>query len=110
MSQVKIMIPELSNHIPEIMKWYLNTKNSEYDQEIQQSHTADKPMASQGRASHNNRDTLRRQTKQSNQLSLPLIFLRIYTCTCKCFRFLNLSVIYMMTTIGWCISRICRTA
>ena len=37
----------------------------EYDQEIPQSQTADKCMASRGRA------TVRRQTKQSNQLSLP---------------------------------------
>ena len=36
---------------------------SEYDQDIPQSQTADKPMAPRGRA--------RQQTKQSNQLSLP---------------------------------------
>ena len=44
---------------------------SEYDQEILQSQTADKPMARQGRATHNY-DTPGRQIKQSNhQLSLP---------------------------------------
>ena len=45
-------------------------KVSEYNQEIPQSQTADKPMAPQG-SSHNNHETPRRQTKQSNQLSLP---------------------------------------
>ena len=43
---------------------------SEYDQEVSQSQTADKPMASWGRAIHN-RDTSGRQTKQINQLSHP---------------------------------------
>ena len=37
-------------------------ENSEYDKEIPQSQTADKPMAPRGRAT---------QTKQSNQPSLP---------------------------------------
>ena len=41
-------------------------KVSEYDQDIPQSQTADKPMAS-----INNHETPGRQTKQSNQLSLP---------------------------------------
>ena len=41
---------------------------SEYDQEIQQSQTADNPVVSQGRAPH---ETSRRQMKQSNQLSRP---------------------------------------
>ena len=44
--------------------------SSEYDQEIPQSQTADKPMASRGRATQQSRDT-RKLTKQSNQLSLP---------------------------------------
>ena len=39
-------------------------KICEYDQEIPQSQTADKPVA------HNNHETPGRQTKQSNQLSL----------------------------------------
>ena len=39
-------------------------KVSEYDQEISQLLTADKPEAPRGRAAG-------RQTKQSNQLSLP---------------------------------------
>ena len=43
---------------------------SEYDQEIPQSQTADKPMAPRGRATQPSRDT-RKQTKQSNHLSLP---------------------------------------
>ena len=43
---------------------------SEYDQEIPQSQTADKPMAPRRRATQRPRDTMR-QTKQSNQLSLP---------------------------------------
>ena len=47
-----------------------NMRNSEYDQEIPQSQIADKPMAPQGRA-HNHHETPGRQTKQSNQLSLP---------------------------------------
>ena len=43
---------------------------SEYDQEIPQSQTADKPMAREEEP-HNNHETPGRQTKQSNQLSLP---------------------------------------
>ena len=51
------------------LKYNLNiNKNSEYDQEIPQSQTADKPMAPQGRATKNH-ETPGRQTKQSNQLS-----------------------------------------
>ena len=46
-------------------------KNSEYDQEIPQSQTADNPMAPQGRATHNHHETQGRQTKQIKQLSLP---------------------------------------
>ena len=42
-------------------------ENSEYDQEIPQSQTADNPMVPQGRATQPSRDT----RKQSNQLSLP---------------------------------------
>ena len=44
---------------------------SEYDQEIPQSQTADKPMAPRGIATQPSRDTRIGQTKQSNQLSLP---------------------------------------
>ena len=40
---------------------------SEYDHEIPQSRTADKPEGDP----HNNHETPGRQTKQSNQLSLP---------------------------------------
>ena len=42
----------------------------EYDQEIPQSQTADKPMAPRGCATQISRET-RKQTKQSNQLSPP---------------------------------------
>ena len=42
-------------------------KNRQYDQEIPQSQTADKPVASP----RNNQETPGRKTKQSNQLSLP---------------------------------------
>ena len=45
-------------------------ENSEYDQEIPQSQTADNPVAPRGRASQPSRDT-RKTNKQSNQLSLP---------------------------------------
>ena len=44
---------------------------NEYGQEIPQSQTAGKPMATRGRATQNH-ETSGRQTKQSNQLSLPL--------------------------------------
>ena len=44
-------------------------KNSEYDQEISQSQTADNPVALRGTAAQPSRDT--RQIKQGNQLSLP---------------------------------------
>ena len=43
---------------------------SEYDQEMPQSQTADKPMALEEEP-HNHHETSGRQTKQSNQLSLP---------------------------------------
>ena len=43
---------------------------SDYDQEIPQSQTTDKPMAPQGET-HNNHETPGKQTKHSNQLSLP---------------------------------------
>ena len=45
----------------------LCVKNSEYDQEIQQSQTADRHREEEP---HNNHETPGRQTKQSNQLSL----------------------------------------
>ena len=45
-------------------------KNSEYDQEIPQSQTADNPVAPRGRAAQHH-ETPGRQIKQSNQLSLP---------------------------------------
>ena len=48
----------------------LRMKNSEYDQEIPQSQTADKPMTPRGMP-HSNHETPGRQTKKSNQLSLP---------------------------------------
>ena len=44
-------------------------KVSEYDQEIPQSQTADRPWHREEEP-HNNHDTAGRQTKQSNQLSL----------------------------------------
>ena len=47
----------------------LGKKVSEYDQEIPQSQTADKPMTTRGRTTQQLRDT-RKKTKQSNQLSL----------------------------------------
>ena len=43
---------------------------SEYDQEISQLQTADKPMAPRGRTTQPSQDT-RKTTKQSNQLSHP---------------------------------------
>ena len=51
-------------------------KNSEYDQEIPQSQTADNPVALRGpwhceEEPLNHRETPGRQIKQSNQLSLP---------------------------------------
>ena len=45
----------------------IRLKNSEYDQEIPQSQTADNPVAPRGRAAQ----PTGRQIKQSNQLSLP---------------------------------------
>ena len=43
-------------------------KNSEYDQEIPQSQTADNPVASRGRAAQPSRDT--RKTNQAKQSAL----------------------------------------
>ena len=45
-------------------------RNSDYDQDIPQSQTADKPMTPQGKATQQSQDT-RKTTKQCNQLSLP---------------------------------------
>ena len=44
---------------------------SEYDQEIPQSQTVDKPFALRGRARQQTQETPGRQTKLSSQLSLP---------------------------------------
>ena len=55
---------QLGQYIKEI------NKNSRFDQEKQQSQTADKPWHREEEP-HNNHDTPVRQTKQSNQLSLP---------------------------------------
>ena len=49
-------------------------KNGEYDQEIPQSQTADKPMAPREEP-HNNHETPARQTKQSNKLLLLYIII-----------------------------------
>ena len=43
---------------------------SKYDQEIPQSQTADKPMAPQGRATQQHRDT-RKKTKQATSFLFP---------------------------------------
>ena len=48
---------------------YSLVKNSEYDQEIPQSQTTKQQHREE--EPHNNHETLERQTKQSNQLSLP---------------------------------------
>ena len=51
---------------------YANIKIvSEYDREIPQSQTANKPVAPRGRATQHNHETPGSKTKQSNQLSLP---------------------------------------
>ena len=55
---------------------------SEYDQEIPQSHTADKPK-DRYEEPHNNQETLGRQTKQSNQLSLSLSLSLPHQDDCK---------------------------
>ena len=50
-----------------MLKTYCNTKIvSEYDQEIQQSQTADKPVASWGRATQQSSDT-----KKTNKAKQP---------------------------------------
>ena len=58
-------------HLVVISNWRVKInayhKKSEYDQEILQSQTADKPVESWGRATQQSRDT----RKTSNQLSLP---------------------------------------
>ena len=48
----KLCIPQRAKD-----KTRMDTKNSEYDQEIPQSQTADKPMATQERATQQIRDT-----------------------------------------------------
>ena len=47
---------------------FLQKKVSEYDQDIPQSQTADKPMAPRGRATQQSRDT--RKTNQAKQPAL----------------------------------------
>ena len=42
---------------PEVIKIFFMLKNSEYDQEIPQSQTADNPVAPRGRAAQPSRDT-----------------------------------------------------
>ena len=60
---------DLANHIKAMecaMK--LSLKNSEYDQEITQSQTADNPVAPRGRAAQPSRDT-----KKTNQAKQPAL-------------------------------------
>ena len=52
------------------MRAGIRYKNSEYVQEIPQSQTADNPWNSV-KEPHNNHETPGRQTKESNQISLP---------------------------------------
>ena len=52
------------------MHGMLGLINSEYDQDIQQSQTADKPWHREEEP-HDNHMTPGRQTRRSNQLSLP---------------------------------------
>ena len=47
---------------------HIAVKNSEYDQEIPQSQTADNPKAPRGRATQSSRDT--RKTKKAKQLAI----------------------------------------
>ena len=51
--------------------WWLAISDSEYDQEIPQLHTADKPVASLGRATQQSRDAGKTYKAFSNQLSRP---------------------------------------
>ena len=46
-------------------------QNSEYDQEIPQSQTADKDMAPRGRATHQLRDTRKTNSAKQTSLSFP---------------------------------------
>ena len=50
-------MPEISVTKEGVFKLLLKLKNSEYDQEIPQSQTADNPMAPRGRAVQPSRDT-----------------------------------------------------
>ena len=47
------------------------SKNSEYDQEIPQSQTADNPVASRGRAAQPSRDTKKTNKAKQSALSSP---------------------------------------
>ena len=68
---IHIIIKSLSNLSKQFQYLTFQTKiESEYDQEIPQSQTADNPMAPRGRGAQPSRDT-RETNKQSNQLSLP---------------------------------------
>ena len=51
-------------------------KNTEYDQEIPQSQTADKPMALRGRATQQSRDT---RKKKLSQATSPLLLIKMIT-------------------------------
>ena len=48
-----------------------NARNSEYDQEIPQSQTADNPMAPRGRAAQPSRDTRKTNSAKQSALSSP---------------------------------------
>ena len=50
---------------------YFNKKVSEYDQEIPQSQTTDKPMAARGRATQPSRDTRNTNYAKQQAFSLP---------------------------------------
>ena len=76
-SYLDVTIKRTRQRLCESLKYYavfspigkLKFKNSEYDQEIPQSQTADKSVALWGRATQQSWDI--RKTKKSNQLSLP---------------------------------------
>ena len=59
------------NYILNLKFWFISNKNSEYDQEIPQSQTADKPMAPRGRATKQSRYTMKTNLAKQLTLSSP---------------------------------------
>ena len=62
----------LSNTGPEPLNNHKCYQNSEYDKEIPQSQTVDKPMAQRGRATQQSRDTMKTNCSKASKSLFPV--------------------------------------